>query len=157
MNYNVNYNQHNECTPSSKSKNITPHRGPESEEALRKTQDNLQRLRDQGGIAIGYHGTSGARARKIEAEGFENYVSIDGTVGVWFWDEQVKQNSELAGREKAKDEESLEYAIIKARLTTPQPDMIMGRPQWRVPKNRIEILGIEYVKVGEEPTYKMDE
>ncbi|MFC1698018.1 hypothetical protein ACFL1H_06770 [Nanoarchaeota archaeon] len=130
------------------------HQGPQSMDAIKRFNANLKRFKDNDGIMIGYHGTSGSMGKVIEQEGFKNYKSIDGTVGVWFWEDKFQSNAGMAGEKKAKELKEDEYAVIKAELTKPDADFSpYARPIWRAQKDKIKILGIEYVKVGEDPKY----
>ena len=134
------------------------YKGPQTEEDLRRFNDNLGRKAANGGIIIGYHGTSASIGKIIEESGFEDYTSVDGTVGVWFWEEGWRDNAISPGEKKANEQGDLEYAIIKAKLTNPAPDLSpFARPQWKANKDQIEILGVEYVPIGEKPKYDMSQ
>lgn len=134
------------------------YKGPQTEEDLKRFNDNLRRRNANGGIIIGYHGTSASIGKIIEESGFEDYTSVDGTVGVWFWEEECRNNAISPGETKAKIQGELKYAIIKAKLTNPAPDLSpLARSQWSANKDKIEILGIEYVPIGQKPKYDMSQ
>lgn len=57
-----------------------------------------------GGIVIGYHGTSATKAREIEANGFENKVAVDKRSGVFAWDESMKENATSFGKKRAEQD-----------------------------------------------------
>jgi hypothetical protein len=107
----------------------------------------VEKLKRQGRIVEGAHGTSAVRARIIMENGFEDYTCVERSFGVHFHDIEYEGNAHGHGRTKAKKEGDSEYAIITAKLFDPSPDFLMGRPQWLVLAKNIEILGVSYFSV----------
>ena len=124
------------------------------EKALCNLNVLLKKKKICKGKVIGYHGTSASRAKSIGINGFRNSVCVEGHYGVWFWDEDYRNNSIPAAQDKSKEDGDLEYAIIKAELDSPIPDLSpLARPQWRATKDRIKILGVEYVPINQRPKF----
>lgn len=122
--------------------------GPQDE--LDEQQDEviaemLRKRERQGGIVIGYHGTSAANAREIEANGFKNHMSADGRSGVFAWDENWMTNAIYFGKDRAQRLGESEYAIIKVEMTKPEPDYAHGRAgEWKAWADTTKVLEVEY-------------
>ena len=110
----------------------------------------LQTKEQNGGVVIGYHGTSASRAREIESTGFENKVAVDQRSGVFAWDEDMQENAINFGKSRAIKDGDSEFAIVRVEMTNPEPDYHQGRRgEWKAYADKVKILDIQFYSVGE--------
>lgn len=106
----------------------------------------LAKIKKQSEEVVGWHGTSGKIGKIIKDQGFKNFRCQEGGYGVYFWDEDCRDKAIEIARERMSGNGDKEFALIKAKIKNPNPDLLMGRPQWLAEAEKIKILSIEFFK-----------
>ena len=121
-----------------------------TEEQFQGFRIMLDKINHGEEIVLGWHGTRASIAKKIKTEGFKNYRCKEGAYGVYFADIDNLELAKEFAIEKCKEQGEDEYALIKAEIIHPNPDLLMGRAQWLGQAHNVNIIETKYFKIKDE-------
>jgi hypothetical protein len=113
----------------------------------RISRENQTYLRQKyirnGGVIIGYHGTTSSNAEKIIDRGFKRTRNEEGKRGVSAWDAVVApEAARFAEMRSADVGENDGGKIIRVQMTEPHEDEWFGRLEWLADHKKTEVLQV---------------